>query len=393
MRRTVLSFFVLTYVFVAFSQELMNIYKKGAILDSYSIGSVNEMDFNRTGTMFNIYQNQSATVVRLQEVDSITFTDEVPAPLRTKYSNPVSVLSLPDPTVIRAADGYFYLYATEDTYNMPIMRSRNLVDWRFVRTVFSAATRPDFEPGGGLWAPDINYVDGKYIIYYSMSVWGGQMTCGIGVAVADRPEGPFTDAKMLFRSTGQGGIGVQNSIDPCYVEDEGHKYLFWGSFNGIYGIELSDDGLSVKPGAGKRKVAGNWFEATYIHKKDGYYYLFASIGSCCNGANSTYETVVGRSKSLFGPYVNKNGETMLNNKFEYFIRSNSNFVGNGHNSRIVTDDAGIEWVLYHGYDRKDPHGRKLFLDEVKWTSDGWPFISGNSPSSEADGPMIRDKGE
>lgn len=219
------------------------------------------------------------------------------------------------------------------------------------------------------------------------------MTCGIGVAVADRPEGPFTDAKMLFRSTGQGGIGVQNSIDPCYVEDEGHKYLFWGSFNGIYGIELSDDGLSVKPGAGKRKVAGNWFEATYIHKKDGYYYLFASIGSCCNGANSTYETVVGRSKSLFGPYVNKNGETMLNNKFEYFIRSNSNFVGNGHNSRIVTDDAGIEWVLYHGYDRKDPHGRKLFLDEVKWTSDGWPFISGNSPSSEADGPMIRDKGE
>lgn len=135
-----------------------------------------------------------------------------------------------------------------------------------------------------------------------MSVWGGEWTCGIGCATADKPEGPFTDHGKMFRSN---EINVQNSIDPFYIEDGGKKYLFWGSFRGIYGIELSDDGLSVRKGAKLRRVAGTAYEGTYIHKKDGYYYFFASIGTCCEGLKSTYTTVVGRSKKLFGPYVDK----------------------------------------------------------------------------------------
>lgn len=196
---------------------------------------------------------------------------------------------------------------------------------------------------------------------------------------------------MLFRSTGEGGIGVQNSIDPCFIEENGRKFLFWGSFNGLYGVELSDDGLSVKPGAEKQKVAGNWFEAVYLYKKNGYYYMFASIGSCCEGAKSTYETVVGRSKSLFGPYVNRAGQRMLDNKFEYFIRKNGRFVGNGHNSAIMTDDEGKEWMLYHGYDTEDPNGRRLFLDEVKWTTDGWPYVQGGTPSIKAEAPVFHNE--
>lgn len=94
---------------------------------------------------------------------------------------------------------------------------------------------------------------------------------------------------------------MQNSIDPCFVEDNEKKYLFWGSFRGIYAIELSDDGLSLKPGAEKIQVAGTAYEGTYIHKRNGYYYLFASVGTCCEGLNSTYTTVVGRSKNLFIP--------------------------------------------------------------------------------------------
>ena len=73
------------------------------------------------------------------------------------YKNPVINYSLPDPTVIQANDGYFYLYATEDIRNMPIHRSRNLVDWEFIGTAFTDAIRPTFEPKCGLWAPDINY--------------------------------------------------------------------------------------------------------------------------------------------------------------------------------------------------------------------------------------------
>ena len=79
-----------------------------------------------------------------------------------------------------------------------------------------------------------------------MSVWGGELTCGIGCATADKPEGPFTDHGKMFRSN---EINVQNSIDPFYIDDGGKKYLFWGSFRGIYAIELSDDGLSLKDGA------------------------------------------------------------------------------------------------------------------------------------------------
>lgn len=116
------------------------------------------------------------------------------------YSNPVYFSSMPDPSVIKAEDGYFYLYATEDKRNLPILRSKNLLDWSLVGTAFTDKTRPNFELNGGLWAPDINKIEGKYVLYYSMSVWGGAQTCGISVAIADRPEGPFTDKGKLFRS-------------------------------------------------------------------------------------------------------------------------------------------------------------------------------------------------
>lgn len=122
--------------------------------------------------------------------------------------------------------------------------------------------------------------------------------------MADRPEGPFDDLGMLFRSN---EIGVQNSIDPFYIEDDGHKYLFWGSFRGIHAVELTDDGLAVAQGAQPQRIAGTAYEGTYIHKHGGYYYLFASTGSCCEGMKSSYTTVVGRSKHLMGPYTDRAG--------------------------------------------------------------------------------------
>jgi arabinan endo-1,5-alpha-L-arabinosidase len=301
---------------------------------------------------------------------------EIPVQTENIYNNPVVQYSLPDPTVIRAADGFFYLYATENIRNTPIHKSADLVNWKLIGTAFSDSTRPSFEPKGGIWAPDINIINGRYVMYYSMSVWGGEMTCGIGAAVSDKPEGPFTDTGKLFRSN---EIGVQNSIDPFYIEDGGKKYLFWGSFHGIYAIELSDDGLTVKNGAGKRLVAGTAYEGTYILKKDGYFYLFASIGSCCEGIKSTYKTVVGRSENLFGPYLNEEGKSMNDNQHEILIKGNTRFVGTGHNSEIVTDKNGKTWVLYHAVDINNPRGRVLMLDEVEW-KDNWPFVQESTPS-------------
>lgn len=304
---------------------------------------------------------------------------------KSTYRNPVIDYSLPDPTVIKADDGFYYLYATENIRNVPIHRSRNLVDWEEIGTSFTDQTRPTFEPEGNIWAPDINRVDGQYVMYYSMSVWGGEWTCGIGIATATSPAGPFTDRGMLFRSN---GIGVQNSIDPFYIEEKGRKYLFWGSFRGIYGIELASDGLSVKKDAKPRQIAGTAYEGTYIHKKDGYYYLFASIGSCCEGIKSTYTTVVGRSNHLFGPYVDKQGRPMLENHHEVLIHANDAFVGTGHNSEIVADEAGNDWVFYHAVDKKNPVGRVLMLDRIDWQT-GWPVVNTSSPALEADRPVFR----
>lgn len=292
------------------------------------------------------------------------------------YSNPVINYSLPDPSIIKADDGYFYIYATESMRNLPIHRSRNLVDWSYVGTAFNDSTRPNFESKAGIWAPDINKIGDKYVMYYSMSRWGGEWTCGIGVAVSDYPQGPFEDKGKLFRSN---EINIKNCIDPFYIEDNGHKYLFWGSFRGIYATELADDGLNLKQGADTVKIAGTAYEGTYIYKKNGYYYMFASTGTCCEGLKSTYTTVVGRSKNLYGPYVDKKGESMLENHHEKFIGKNYSFVGTGHNSEIVTDDNGNEWIFYHAVSKANPHGRVLMMDKVLW-KDEWPYIDGGTPS-------------
>ena len=284
---------------------------------------------------------------------------------------PVIDMSAPDPTVIRAEDGTFYLYATEDMRNVPIFHSANLVDWKLVGTAFTDNSRPKWLPKGGIWAPDIQRVGGKYHLYYAKSVWGGEWDAGIGVAVSNSPAGPFVDRGCMFTSK---QIGIQNCIDPFYIEDGGKKYLFFGSFHGIYGVELTADGLHVKQGAKPREVAGTFMEATYIRRRGGYYYLFGSTGTCCEGARSTYRITIGRSKSLFGPYVDKSGRRLLDNHYNILLDKDDSVLGPGHNAGLITDDAGNDYMFYHGFKASDPDaGRVVWLSRIVW-ADGWPSV-------------------
>lgn len=284
---------------------------------------------------------------------------------------PVIDMSAPDPTVIRAEDGTFYLYATEDMRNVPIFHSANLVDWKLVGTAFTDNSRPKWLPKGGIWAPDIQRVGGKYHLYYAKSVWGGEWDAGIGVAVSNNPAGPFVDRGCMFTSK---QIGIQNCIDPFYIEDGGKKYLFFGSFHGIYGVELTADGLHVKQGAKPREVAGTFMEATYIRRRGGYYYLFGSTGTCCEGARSTYRITIGRSKSLFGPYVDKAGQRLLDNHYNILLDKDDSVLGPGHNAGLITDDAGNDYMFYHGFKASDPDaGRVVWLSRIVW-ADGWPSV-------------------
>ena len=230
-----------------------------------------------------------------------------------------------------------------------------------------------------LWALDVSRVKkDRYLVYYASAFWGNETRTGLGVAEGTSPT-HFTDRGRMFRST---EIGVQNSIDPCYVEEGRRKYLVWGSFSGLYMGQLSKDGKQLKRPNELTQLAGKAFEGAMIFKRGGYYYLFASVGTCCEGERSTYRTVVGRSRRLAGPYVDKQGGRMLDNHYETVIKGNDRWRGPGHNSEIITDKKGQTWLLYHAFDAQDPSkGRVLLLDRLLWDQDGWPSVAGGTPST------------
>lgn len=306
------------------------------------------------------------------------------------YTNPVITFSsAADPTVIRTDEG-FYLYATQtNSYWIPIYFSKDLVNWEFKRSAFRKATRPteDVLPGGGaFWAPEIRYINGKYVLYFSWAKWGDGSISYTAVATSDSPVGDFLNAKPLLITDDFGS----NCIDQFYYEEDSKKYMFVGSFNGIYVTELTDDGLSVKRGADgkpvlKKQVCGRAFEGTNIYKKGKYYYLFASINNCCpnNGMDSKYKVVVGRSENLLGPYVDRKGKDMLDNSWELVLEGDGEtFFGPGHNSIIIPDDAGTDWMIYHSYVKENGAvgGRLGMLDRIVWSADGWPTIKKCVPS-------------
>ena len=327
--------------------------------------------------------------VRLGECshESVALRDEICYfKIGITYTNPVITFSsAADPTVIRTEDG-FYLYATQtDKYWVPIYFSKDLVNWEFKRTAFRNATKPQIPGGGAFWAPEIRHINGKYVLYFSWAKWGDGDASYTAVATSDSPLGDFVNSKELLTKEDFGS----NCIDQFYYEEDNKKYMFVGSFNGIYVTELTDDGLSVKRNENgtptlKKQVCGKAFEGTNIYKKNGYYYLFASINNCCDGERSRYKVVVGRSQDLLGPYLDKSGKDMINNAWELVLEGDGQkFFGPGHNSIIVQDDAGTDWMIYHSYVKENGEvgGRLGMLDRVLWTEDGWPYIKKCVPST------------
>ena len=311
---------------------------------------------------------------------------------QNKYTNHVFEQNTPDPSVVQAPDGAFYAYGTGGTCR----KSYDLVNWEDMgialkRPTWNDSVRTDKEGKVhpmrfSLWALDVSRVGKKYLVHYASAYWGNETRTGLGVAEGTSPT-EFTDCGKMFCST---EIGVQNSIDPCYVKDKGKKYLIWGSFRKLYMGRLTKDGKRIKNPSHLTQVAGTAFEGAMVYKRKGYYYLFASVGTCCEGAKSTYHTVVGRSKKLAGPYVDRQGGRMLDNHYETVIKGNDRWKGPGHNSEIITDKEGDTWLLYHAYDALDPEkGRVMLLDKLLWDEEGWPYVEGGTPSTTPqDAPVL-----
>ncbi len=322
---------------------------------------------------------------------------EVTFDISLYYQNPVFEPDLADPTIIKSPENWFYAYGTENYWDeklhrlVPVIRSHDLVNWEYVRDAFDI--KPNWKKGG-IWAPEITFLNGKYYMYYAFSTWGDK-NAAIGLAISNTPEGPFTDQGKLFDSE---EIGVFNSIDPSFFRHDDQNYLIWGSLGGgIFGIGLSEDGKSIT--GQKFQIAGNSFEAAYIFKKDEYFYLFVSTSTCCEGAESQYRVVVGRSAEFKGPYTTITGQELITQNNNWWaplvdqiggviLRGNETVAGPGHNAQIVTDDRGNDWFVYHGILRSNPllpkgaTRRSLFIDRIDWSS-GWPVINqGKGPGTD-----------
>ena len=307
---------------------------------------------------------------------------------RANYTNPVIKVESPDPFVIKGHDNYYYLFTSDEK----IYRSRDLVNWNFHGKAFENTTsRPSFiNTGNTYWNPCITKQNSSYILYFSLSNGGNDN--GIGVATSSNPGGPFNimngNGKLFINKE----IDVDKSINPRYIEDAGNKYIIFGYKNGIYGIELSSNGTSVKNIKNKFKLAGDVFELPFIYKRNNYYYLFASIGECClkKLSNNNQQIVFGRADTFKGPYMSQNKGDMLNNAYEVLIGKNNIYYSAG--SISIINDTEKTWIIYHAIiiGNGTYNGtRYSCIDELKWDSDDWPYIDGNSPSNERKvGPII-----
>lgn len=294
-------------------------------------------------------------------------------------------ISVHDPVMIRE-NGVFYIFATGQ--GISVWSSTDMQHWKREKRVFDRAPEWAVEavPGfrGHIWAPDISWVDGRYYLYYSVSTFGKNGSC-IGLATnttldANAPEYKWIDHGMVIRSVP--GEHNWNAIDPNLVLDtEGKPWLSFGSFwDGLKLLPLQADLKSVPAAEIPITIASrladtdkgaNPIEAPFIVYRAPYYYLFASIDYCCKGVKSTYKMIVGRSRSLIGPYVDDVGRDLRTGGGRLLMEGDVNWHGVGHNAVVNVDS--VDYLLFHAYDAADNGRSKLRIVELEWTEDAWPF--------------------
>lgn len=296
-----------------------------------------------------------------------------------------------DPVAIES-EGIYYLFNTGK--GIASWKSNDLQNWEFLKPVFEISPEwakkevPKFD--GNIWAPDISFHNGVYYLYYSISSFASNRSCiGVATNVSLDP----SDANYKWIDHGKvvesvPGRDNWNAIDPDLIFDEnGKPWLAFGSFwGGLKMVQLADDLLSVADPETWFTIAsrhretkldetdpGNAaIEAPFIFKKGNYYYLFASFDLCCRGKNSTYNVRVGKSEKLTGPYLDKNGVSMLHGGGTYIAGPDSVYYGKGHNS--VYTFGGTDYMFMHGYEKSDRGAPKLLTYQLDWDNEGWPFI-------------------
>ncbi|MBE6651993.1 MAG: hypothetical protein E7610_01090 [Ruminococcaceae bacterium] len=317
-----------------------------ALTDMQGIG-IGYFDNGRGGASFDFF--------------AVTEAASAPAPEQT-YLNPV--FESADPYVLYH-DGVYYCYATSAPVGYYVHTSTDLVNWTYAG--LCAEEMWGFKQW--YWAPEVIEKDGKFYMIATVNEH-------IGIAVADSPLGPFIPQENWL---------YEKSIDGhIFVDDDGRVYLYyvsWQSEYAIYGCELTEDLLSVKPGTTKlmlraqepwEKVDGDCVEGPYMLKHNGTYYLTYS-GTVYT--SDQYAVGYATADSPLGDFERNETNPVL--CFNYAVH------GPGHHS-FATDANGDLWMVYHRHNSTEAiHPRMTCIDRARFapTASGVDRLEVYGPTS------------
>jgi xylan 1,4-beta-xylosidase len=282
----------------------------------------------------------------------------------------------PDPSVVKIGKDYWAIATTSNWMPaFPIYHSKDLKTWTKKSVAFKVLPQwADFY----LWAPEITYDNGKVYMYYTAHKKGGNLC--IGVAVADKPDGEYTDLGPLM-------CQPAGSIDAFPMRDnDGKLYMIWKEDGNsvqqptpIWAMEMKEDRTALI-GEKKELFRGDqpWenglVEGVSMVKNGDYFYAIYAAAGCC-GIKCNYGTGVARSKSLLGPW-----EKYANNPV---LASTDDWTCPGHGTAVQKD--GKNYFLYHGYSAQESvyAGRQGLLIEFEFTPDGWIKFKQNDNKTAA----------
>jgi xylan 1,4-beta-xylosidase len=290
----------------------------------------------------------------------------------------------PDPSVVKIGNEYWSVGTTSNWFPaFPLYHSSDLVNWKAAGHVF---TKMPAWADYYLWAPEISYDNGKVYLYYSGHKKGGNLC--VAAAVADKPEGPYTDLGPLMCQD-------DGSIDAFPMRDEhGKLYLVWkedgnsvGKPTPIWAAEMKEDRTALVGGKQELfRADAPWekglVEGVSIIKQNDYYYAFYAAAACC-GRSCNYGTGIARAKNLLGPWEKYPGNPVMS--------AGADWKCPGHGTAV--EKEGKHYFLYHAYSTitEAYGGRQGLLNEFEFTPDGWVrFLNGNNYGKLATGEKVEE---
>ncbi len=271
-----------------------------------------------------------------------------------------------DPSTIVECDGKYYTFGTGGGG----LISEDGWVWN------SGAERP----GRGA-APDAMKIGDRYLVAYSATGGGlggghaGQvLTMWNKTLDPHSPDFKFTDAVVVAESL------VNEDCDAIdaglLMGPDGRLWLTYGTYFGaIRQVEL-DPATGFRVEGNVAKDVAIDCEASVMMYRNGWYYLLGTHGTCCDGTNSTYNIVVGRSRDPQGPFIDNVGRDMLRGGGKMVVAADDRHMGAGHFGRYIVEE-GVEKMSFHWEADLERSGRSvLAIKPLVWVND-WPVAGDN----------------